>query len=99
LRYSVLFELIRKPNALVHIRLSLVPKLPSKPSANLGAPHRLRPRRGAMGKLWRSKPSGATVEKTQTQNELYRKIIRKFRHINLYGGNPAKDVRNTVFDN
>jgi hypothetical protein len=31
-----LLELIRKPNALAHIRLSLVPKLPSKPSTNLG---------------------------------------------------------------
>src|SRR6056297_1503395 len=39
LRHSVLLNLIRKPNALVHIRLSLVPKLPSKASINLGAPH------------------------------------------------------------
>ncbi|MFT5511605.1 MAG: hypothetical protein ACI89J_004709, partial [Hyphomicrobiaceae bacterium] len=39
LRNSVLLKLIRKPNSLAHIRLSLVPKLPSKASTNLGAPH------------------------------------------------------------
>ncbi|MEP4337081.1 MAG: hypothetical protein ABJ360_11955, partial [Roseobacter sp.] len=39
LRHGVLLKLIRKPYALVHIRLSLVPKLPSKASTNLGAPH------------------------------------------------------------
>ncbi len=38
LRHSVLFELVCKPYSLVHIRLSLVPKLPSKASTNLGAP-------------------------------------------------------------
>ncbi|MEP2920631.1 MAG: hypothetical protein ABJP06_07890, partial [Sulfitobacter sp.] len=38
LRHSVLLKLVRKSNALAHIRLSLVPKLPSKPSTNLGAP-------------------------------------------------------------
>jgi hypothetical protein len=38
LRHSVLFELVCKPYSLVHIRLSLVPKLPSKTSTNLGAP-------------------------------------------------------------
>ncbi|MEO9574018.1 MAG: hypothetical protein ABJ263_16180, partial [Tateyamaria sp.] len=38
LRHGVLLKLIRKPYALVHIRLSLVPKLPSKASTNLGAP-------------------------------------------------------------
>jgi hypothetical protein len=37
--HRVLFELIRKSNSLVHIRLSLIPKLPSKASTNLGAPH------------------------------------------------------------
>ncbi|MDG1457085.1 MAG: hypothetical protein P8Q92_04115, partial [Pseudoprimorskyibacter sp.] len=35
--HSVLLELVRKPYSLVHIRLSLVPKLPSKASTNLGA--------------------------------------------------------------
>jgi hypothetical protein len=39
LRHSVLLKLIRKPNSLTHIRLTLVPKLPSKASTNLGAPH------------------------------------------------------------
>jgi dGTPase len=37
-----LFELICKPYSLVHISLSLVPKLPSKPSTNLGAPQALK---------------------------------------------------------
>ncbi|MEG3663398.1 hypothetical protein, partial [Celeribacter halophilus] len=31
-------KLIRKPNSFVHNRLSLLPKLPSKASTNLGAP-------------------------------------------------------------
>ncbi|MEJ6477142.1 MAG: hypothetical protein QNL92_00500, partial [Octadecabacter sp.] len=39
LRHSAPLKLIRKPNSFVHIRLSLVPKLPSKASTNLGAPH------------------------------------------------------------
>ncbi|MCZ4354668.1 hypothetical protein O4H61_19340, partial [Roseovarius aestuarii] len=39
LRHSVLFELVCKPYSFGHIRLYLVPKLPSKPSTNLGAPH------------------------------------------------------------
>ncbi|MCZ4354632.1 hypothetical protein O4H61_19150, partial [Roseovarius aestuarii] len=38
LRHSVLFELVCKPYSFGHIRLYLVPKLPSKPSTNLGAP-------------------------------------------------------------
>ncbi|MCZ4354495.1 hypothetical protein O4H61_18405, partial [Roseovarius aestuarii] len=41
LRHSVLFELVCKPYSFGHIRLSLVPKLPSKPSTNLGAPQPL----------------------------------------------------------
>ena len=37
--HSVPLELIRKPNSFVHVRLSLVPKLPNKASKNLVAPH------------------------------------------------------------
>ncbi|PYG34351.1 hypothetical protein C8N36_1011, partial [Pelagimonas varians] len=37
LRHSVLLKLICRPNSFVHLRLSLVSKLPSKPYADLGA--------------------------------------------------------------
>ena len=37
--HRFLLELIRKPNSFTHIRLSLAPKLPSKATINLGAPH------------------------------------------------------------
>jgi hypothetical protein len=35
LRHGILLELIRMSNPFAHIRLSLVPKLPSKASTNL----------------------------------------------------------------
>jgi hypothetical protein len=37
LRHSILLKLIRISNPFAHIHLSLVPKLPSKASINLGA--------------------------------------------------------------
>ncbi|MEJ6477138.1 MAG: hypothetical protein QNL92_00480, partial [Octadecabacter sp.] len=55
LRHSAPLKLIRKPNSFVHIRLSLVPKLPSKASTNLGAPHTYYCEFEALAKSWATK--------------------------------------------
>ncbi len=52
LRHSVLLNLIRKPNSLTHIRSSLVPKPPSKASANLAAPRIKIVKSGVVFQFW-----------------------------------------------
>jgi hypothetical protein len=67
LRHSVLLKLICKSNALARIRLSLVPKLTSKASTNLGAPRTWAMSR--MASLPHNRPTGAMVQRESLEGQ------------------------------